>query len=969
MRVSNFEVLDRFVCRIGGVNCNVQDKVGRDENLFLFTKYVNVKNELTRLTEIISSQIYAAIPGLNEKRERNLLIGFRRDIFNFKKCSELSSEKVKELVPGISNLLIKYNELNSEKEEYQKQLQGSIEQYAKDNRSEFVKNLSNQNFQKGLLISSRPLFDSQKYYIENAENRKNEQIERGLLRYYSRMAMKATPFGSFCSIIPGEISDNLNSPYTIVGNTEEKDSVSLLNKALFGCIATYIKSKQELFENFDLILNPTFRFENEKLVYLTSVDNKEVFQRLPNNPVLDLISKFFTSSSKIKYKELVNLLILDEELEAEYDEIIPYLNKLIEIGFLHINIGVPDQVVDWDILLVDILKEIDTEDSQKIRESLQFLRENLENYRKGNLEERTEIIRKMTLEVETLLTDVENKSFIKTELPLYEDSTAKCRAYLDNKMIQKPVNVLAEYISLTRKIGWPLKENISMRKFFDNYYQDQNSQIPLLQFYEDYYREHFKDHLEKQNNPNPQNKDEKEKYNFNNPFNAEAIEKISNINNAIVKLIREKWAANPEAEELNISLNELRTIFETHLQQDLYTECSSHSVFIQAVKETDNRIRFIVPSGNYLNGYGKYFSRFVRLFSEEEQKYLLETSETISEKVIAEICGDANFNANLHPPLLKNEISYPIGESGLSENTISSTNIYVERHPENENILRLIDLSSGEEIVPVDLGFLNPMMRPPLYQLLSRFTTPGNYSIPLPSHYKEVKPDDTDKEDLTKNILYCPRVVIDDEVLVARKRWIIYKNNFPFINLNEKETDYFIRLNEWRVKNNIPSEVYIKINPLPENKPVQTDQPKGEVNKEETDNSEQSHENKVQAESVLQSENSEKVENTENVETPNNATANEQKKETKKQNKFSRDFYKPQYIDFFDPLYAGLFAKLTVTLKNFMITLEERYPENGQLLTDENGNEYSSEFIFQINFPEPISTEKEFVQEVYESAK
>ena len=70
----------------------------------------------------------------------------------------------------------------------------------------------------------------------------------------------------------------------------------------------------------------------------------------------------------------------------------------------------------------------------------------------------------------------------------------------------------------------------------------------------------------------------------------------------------------------------------------------------------------------------------------------------------------------------------------------------------------------------------------------------------------------------------------------------------------------------------------------------------------------------------------------------------------KKATKASRDFYKPQYIDFFNPLFVNLFGKLTVNLKDFVVTLEEKYPLKTQL-PEFNGNLFSTEQIFQINFP------------------
>jgi hypothetical protein len=65
---------------------------------------------------------------------------------------------------------------------------------------------------------------------------------------------------------------------------------------------------------------------------------------------------------------------------------------------------------------------------------------------------------------------------------------------------------------------------------------------------------------------------------------------------------------------------------------------------------------------------------------------------------------------------------------------------------------------------------------------------------------------------------------------------------------------------------------------------------------------------------------------------------------------WSRDWWKPQYIDFGSPLLVKLFARLPTGLKNYLMHLEERYPVNEELPTSD-GERHSAEFILQFSFP------------------
>jgi hypothetical protein len=141
---------------------------------------------------------------------------------------------------------------------------------------------------------------------------------------------------------------------------------------------------------------------------------------------------------------------------------------------------------------------------------------------------------------------------------------------------------------------------------------------------------------------------------------------------------------------------------------------------------------FLLHGSSYTAGYGKYFSRFLYMLPDDMQEQVRRENAALTDELLAEICGDAQFNANLHPPLLRWEISYPTGESGAADEQLKSSEILVEPDPEDPHTLRLRHGPTGNRVIPVDLGFLNPRMRPPLYQLLSRFTPPVTFGPGLP---------------------------------------------------------------------------------------------------------------------------------------------------------------------------------------------------------------------------------------------
>ena len=63
----------------------------------------------------------------------------------------------------------------------------------------------------------------------------------------------------------------------------------------------------------------------------------------------------------------------------------------------------------------------------------------------------------------------------------------------------------------------------------------------------------------------------------------------------------------------------------------------------------------------------------------------------------------------------------------------------------------------------------------------------------------------------------------------------------------------------------------------------------------------------------------------------------------------SRDYVKPQFIDFESPLLADLFGRLPAALDSFTALIEEQYPSPAESPEIES-QRYTTEFVFQIDW-------------------
>lgn len=915
----------------------------------------NSKNEVSDRLQIIIGE-------LPDDRERNQLIQLRRDLYNLK-----LNKVQKKITNGLSlneeimNQITSLIDLNNEVEEAKRKLEKTFSTELVDIRNKFKQLLENEDFRKGLMISSSSLYSSMDNYLISKSSkldRRLEQTERGLLRYYTRMSMKATPFGAFCNIIPGRITNHSpnnsvsRSIFEIKGNLKDKKSLILLNKEIFGILKEYILKQKDIREELHIELNPTLeRFDETTFRFLTESEGKEIFQRVSINSALEYFIMILEDERDTKYSELVELFINADDVDASREEIEDYLNKLVEIGFLRFKIGIPDQELNWDSLLINILQSIESPTTKKVIDFLSQLEQKVSDYSTSLIDERAKYLADLDELLKTYFKEFGIEKELRGDLTFYEDTTSDCYTTIPAEALNEIHVILDKYINFTQRLAYPRTEHLAMRHFYDTHYKDYDGEVNLLRFYEDYYREHFKTHLEKQQKVQAKQKDEELKnYNVMNPFNMEIVDKILKAQKSIGDLIIDKWKTNLSAEEMKIDISDIERI--TNEIPGIDNTHFSASLFSQVIIKNNNSIELILPDGKFLLGNGKYFSRFLRLFTDEEQSELFEKNKELTDDHIAEINRDENFNANLHPPLTKWEIKYPTNEGGLTQESIKCTEIIVVADKIDRHSLKLLHRPTGKFIIPLDLGFLNPNMRPPLFQLLSKFTPPSNFAMRIPEkpvqmqeNYQnkneliEIKGKDKSKDEtVISNIVYRPRILLENFIILRRKSWMIPAALFPSRENNETEFEYFLRLTEWRQENNIPDEVYVKINVLPSQPPKQ-EKTESESKKDE--------EKKEQAVQKIDEKPEVKEESEDEKKTEGEEKTIEQKKARPK---MSRDLYKPQYIDFNNPLLIGLFSKMTVNLNNYSVTLEERYPLS-EGLPEFNGERYSTEQIFQINFP------------------
>jgi hypothetical protein len=669
-----------------------------------------------------------------------------------------------------------------------------------------------------------------------------------------------------------------------------------LNKRIFAVVREELLADPETRAHLPVELNPTLHPEGEQWRFLAAAGEHEIFQRVPRGPVLDLFATLLDGRA-LPLGELERRLGASGRVDATADEVAAYAARLLEIGFLRFSLGIGEQEADWDRPLGRLLAAVPGELAVFTRRLLERLRAGRDELEGAGVERRRALIGETTAVMRETFPRLFERASLRTDVPFYEDAGSDAALDLPRDGYRAAMEELGEWVRLTSRLAWPRHDQATMRLFFDRRYD--GAPVPLLRFYEDYYREHLKGHLEQviavrrdvrapaAGGDEPEDETAgaaPERPDVLNPFGLEMIERIRAANDGLESLVRARWVAAPDAPELILTAADVAAAV-AGVPEPAWP-CHSVSAFVQTLPGLAGGGGALLVS-NLLQGFGKYFSRFLHVLPDELHRTLAANNDRLTGELLAEISADGAYNANLHPPLLRWGVSYPTGEHDAAQGRLAVAELAVEPLPGDPHALCLRHRPSGRRVVALDLGFLNPRMRPPLFQLLINFAPAPGYTLQVPE-----LPDPAAVE-LPPRVIHRPRLRYGRHLVLGRRRWTVPSELFPRRETGEGDLDYLLRVDRWRRRHGIPRELFACVFPRAGGAAA----PDG-----------------------------------------GEADGAERREHT----------HKPQYVDFANPLLVDLFTRSVEGLDRFVAQLYERLPDREHLVAA-GGERFVTELVVQVD--------------------
>ncbi len=931
---------------------------------------IELKKKQKEIKENLCDKLFTFIESLEEQTDQNIIQNVRRDLFNERKVKNNNLNKAREvLTSDLKKAVDDYLKLVSSVKTKVNSYETCYNQTINQNRKELKKIVGGDGLKKGLLLSSKSLLDRVESYITkdiNTFRKKEFQIEQGLIKYATRLYTKTSPFSTFTNLSLAELKKNVK-PIDIshVGSKKVKSHIRL-NNNLLKYIFDLFKNYKDAYLWLHLRPNPTLEKKDDHFLYLTNNNNIESFQRIPYNPVVELIIDI---AGENKVGVIFNELLtkLRENIDATDEELEVYVKQLLDYGCLEYNMGVSGIDPDWDIRLVKKLiqlKENNVPHISSLIEVLKKLRNNADNYAERDDKGRVKLLNEahedfraicMTIHKEAGLPEDERKTpaerqaewrkkqeelkaqkensneeekedvnkdepfkhkastffMFKPQQMFYEDTTREAKASFNEEKVYQLIKKLDTLMQSLKLFEGMQDEKLKMTHYFLKKYKN-NTSVNLLTFYEDYFREYKKPLKEYEENQKKEalkktkeeadsseqesikNKLKTEKQTVENPFldiphlkdrNEKLKSWSEKYSSEIEELVRESNG------QVDLSLESIKktNAFLNNGSND--SKGISYGSFIQFYIDDSGQLKAVI-NGTFA-GYGKMLSRFLHIFDDEVTSKLNHWNDSTNDddSILIEDCDASYFNANLHPPLMPYEIWMPGGHNTLPEEKQIPITDFSVHYDGQEKLLKLKHKPTGKNAQIFDLGFQGSMGRSQLFQLLNKFSKAEYIQThqiinTVNSQLYTKNKNQKNKKRGKPEIRVLPRIIYEDQIILQRKTWNVPKECIPHKMPYHSDWEYYLKINEWRKTNDMPDEVFVFINP-------------------------------------------DRWGNTD----PELA------------NKLTRDDYKPQYIDFRNPLLINLMEKL-ITKAPSSIKIREMLPSSSQMLKIDS-ERFVSEFVIQ----------------------
>ncbi len=809
-----YEPYSFVLCRVAGQPFDALEALESSRTLAVGAELAAAERELGESAGRLENELGLAIGQSGDSARRRTLIAGAR---NLRRHGKLSAGQAEALLGAgcrrLADALACWRSAQTRAAETSRRFETTYGADLLEGRRALRRLARDGGFLAGLALTRPELYrsfsrSSETAIDERVENRSQRRTERALLKHVTRAAAKTSPFSTFGSTAAAELVRTAGPSLALPQGGDVRSRITV-NKVLYSLLyRRSLKGDPGLFDGFSVSLNPSLVRDGAQYELLAAQNGRERIVRLPAAAVIEVAVAILAEHDGILgYPELVRRLA--GNLGAEEAVVGQRVARLIELGLLQLNSSIPDWESDWVPLLRARLETSSLAQAAGIRRVLDLAERLRAGFESAGAERRFTLVRRARRQIwaasegEGGILDHHLRQALEKN-PVYEDTSLPGTASLSSERMGPALAVLTRWVDWMRLLSLDWSAHANLRAHFDSAYA---GRVPFLTFYKSFYAAVYQAYERHEKGARDRPFEE-----VANPFGLAGFKLATEAADRLVGVINRLWAAAPEDESFHLTEAHVAEAVGDNREalEDLGSSTAvSVAVFVQVLGgspafEEDG----LLVDHQYVHpGLGKFFSRFLGLFDPQVTARLQEHSFRQPACLIAELCDDSDFsfNANLHPPLAAYEINYPANLAGLRPHTnLALSALEVTPDPHNRHRLRLVHQPSGRDVVPVNVGFLSPVRRPPTFRVLELFSPVFRHCLRIPWHNPELPPSP---------VVHRPRIVFDRRVVLARRAWRLPTALLSGMRRDVSPAHAFRRLDAWRRALGMPRDVFFTLLP------------------------------------------------------------------------------------------------------------------------------------------------------------
>jgi hypothetical protein len=770
----------------------------------LLDRYFDLRQSSTMQAPAICAILERTIGKLPPSDLRNGLIALKRDVYNDRAPEEKSLELVDRLAslasPAEEDSIRQWIRDRQARDEFLSAARNWFDQELVQGRSRLRKMFRKREFRRGLAAASSSLSYELKAYLESGEGeiRRLRQIERSLIRYYSRCAMKLSPFSTFLRTSLVKVSSDKPA-----ARSTRTQHVFKVNRAFIGELVFRIQSDPEFKHLTSLTLNTSITVTNEAVVLLNSQYMAsgparfrlpaEAITTLPKTALLHwLVEEMRQHSQPVTRHSLCELM--EQQFGCSRQKAEELVHELVRVGVLVADFPLPSTGRGEIDAVCRLLEGSSSPRAEQIRNSLRQV-DRLVNELPCAREQQQKqyLLAQAEEEAQRAFTLLTARDESWKGLLVFEDCVEE--PVQKSPISQEYRGALNDCVDFASSLGILLDDNVchgrTLCELLVRHFG--GGPVTVLEFIS-----FCGDFIFNQQAKSPGNG-----HASLNPLGLPELDQFLDLRRELTEVI----SSASDTAELDIrEIGMEKGWF--HRLPDFPSAVKSRflSCYCQPVIEEDGGVSVLL--GSIHRGPARPLLRFLSSLSDRESRgeVLRDLQQWIQvhsgETEICELAATFDFNVNLHPPVFPRSVQYPGERHGDGRGALCFSDLLVKLDQDGQACL--VHGKSGRRIALADLGMMADLFQPFAYRLLLMLSGAPAFSPFIFNPYwwnatgRGESPVDS-----------FPRLRFGRSIL-RRRAWSICKDMLPKRRREQDDMAYFVAVQEWQRRMNLPDQAFVR---------------------------------------------------------------------------------------------------------------------------------------------------------------